>query len=170
MIRKITAAAAGAGLLFLCSASCYAIDGVGVEVGHGDDRTSLLRIVLTDRWHKAVRKPENVWRLAGYWELEAGVWDNPEESTAEIGITPVFRIERAAFYVEGAVGAHLVQAQISAHRTFSTALQFGSHAGIGIHTGKVDFGVRVQHLSNGGVSSPNPGINFVLLRMHYDLE
>jgi hypothetical protein len=160
--------AAAAGYL-ICS-TAHAIDGVAVELGRGDDRTSLLRIILTDRWHKAVRAPSNVWRLAGYWELEAGAWDNPEESTAEIGVTPVFRFERAAFYVEGGIGAHLVQARISAQRTFSTALQFGSHGGIGIHSGKFDVGVRVQHLSNGGVSSPNPGINFVLVRVHYDLE
>src|ERR671925_1577704 len=95
MIRKIAAAAAGAGLLFLSSPSCRAVDAVAVEIGSGDDRTTLLRVAMVDRWHKSKRPPPTEWRLAGYWEFSAGVWDNPDESTADIGVTPVFRIERA---------------------------------------------------------------------------
>jgi len=72
--------------------------------------------------------------------------------------------------LEAAVGVHLVQTHISAHRSFSTALQFGDHLGAGIHSGKYDFGVRVQHISNGGFHSPNPGINFVTVQMNYNLE
>jgi lipid A 3-O-deacylase len=166
MIRKIAAAAAAC---IVCSTG-YCVDGVGVEVGRGDDRTNLLRIVLTNRWHRAPRAPATEWRLAGYWELSAGVWDNREESTADVGFTPVFRIERGTLYFEAAVGVHLVQAHISAHRSFSTALQFGDHLGAGIHSGKYDFGVRVQHISNGGFHSPNPGINFVTVQVSYNLE
>ena len=125
---------------------------------------------MVKRWHKAQRPPPTVWRLAGYWELSGALWDNPDESTADIGLTPVFRFERAWVYVEAAIGAHLVQTRISAHRTFSTALQFGDHVGAGIHSGRYDLGLRIQHLSNGGVSSPNPGINFVLVRLQYALE
>ncbi|HEV3011474.1 MAG TPA: acyloxyacyl hydrolase [Burkholderiales bacterium] len=47
---------------------------------------------------------------------------------------------------------------------------FAEHAGIGMHSGKHDFGVRIQHLSNGGVRSPNPGVNFVTVRVQYSLE
>ena len=60
-----------------------------------------------------------------------------------------------------------------AHRTSSTAFQFGDHLGAGFRFGpqdRYDFGVRVQHISNGGVSSPNPGINFFLVRLQRDLE
>ena len=166
MIRKIAAAAAAC----LSCSTGYCVDGVAVEVGRGDDRTSLLRVAMVDRWHKAERPAPTDWRLAGYWELSAGVWDNPDESTADIALTPVFRIERALLYLEAAIGIHLVQTHISAHRTFSTALQFGEHVGAGIHSGKYDLGLRVQHLSNGGVRSPNPGINFVTVQMQYSLE
>jgi len=31
-------------------------------------------------------------------------------------------------------------------------------------------GIRVQHLSNGSLRDPNPGINFVLMRLQYDLD
>jgi hypothetical protein len=166
MIRKIAAAAAAC---VVCSTG-HCVDGIGVEVGRGDDRTSLLRLVLTDRWHRAQRPAAKQWRFAGYWELSVGLWDNREESTADVGFTPVFRLERGALFLEAAIGVHLVQTHISAQRSFSTALQFGDHLGLGIHSGRYDFGVRVQHVSNGGIHSPNPGINFVTLQVHYNLE
>jgi hypothetical protein len=141
-----------------------------VEYGRGDDRTNLLRVAVVDKWRKSQAPDPPEWRLAGYWEVSAAVWDNRDESTADVGFAPVFRIERRALYLEAAIGAHLVQARISAARTFSTALQFAEHLGAGIHSGRYDFGLRVQHLSNGGVHSPNPGINFVLVRLQYALE
>ena len=176
MIRKIGPLAGAVGLFFLASLlmvpRAQAVDGVSVQAGRGDDRTYLLRFAVTDQWRERGPAPSG-WYLAGYWELAAGLWDNTEESTAELAATPVFRFERRAIYVEGAIGFHLVQARISAHRTFSTAFQFGDHLGAGVRFGpgrRYDLGVRVQHISNGGVSSPNPGINFVLMRLHYSLQ
>ena len=169
MIRKIAAAAGGAVLFFLSSPSCFAVDAVAVEVGRGEERTNLLRVSLTDNWRKRVPLGDE-WRLAGYWEFTAGLWDNPEDSTAELAVTPVFRLEHGRFYVEGAIGFHLVQTHISAQRTFSTAFQFGDHLGAGMHFGRYDLCMRVQHLSNGGLRDPNPGINFVLVRLQYSLE
>ena len=172
MIRKICAVA-GAGLLFFLSDAARAIDGIALAAGHGDDSTAIIRFSLTDHWRKRDRQPSDVWRLAGYWEFTAGVWDNKDDSVAELAATPVFRFERKGFYVEGAIGFHLVQTHISAHRSFSTAFQFGDHLGAGARFGpghRYDFGIRVQHISNGGVRSPNPGINFLLARLQYDLE
>jgi hypothetical protein len=171
MIRKI-GALAGAALVFFFASHAHAVDAVAVSGGHGDDSTSLLRFALVDTWRKGDPFFRE-WRLAGYWEFSAGVWDNKDDSTADIGITPVFRIERRGLYVEGAIGVHLVQTHISASRTFSTALQFGDHLGAGMHfgpAGRYDIGLRVQHLSNGGVRSPNPGINFLIVRLQCALE
>jgi lipid A 3-O-deacylase len=172
MIRKIAALAGAAGLLFLCSSPVRAIDGVAVEAGRGDDRTSVLRVALTDYWRKRL-PPDDVWRLAGYWEVSAGLWDNPDDSTADIGITPVFRVQYQRFYVEGAIGLHFVSTHISHSRVFSTVVQFGDHVGAGMRLGRegrYDLGLRLQHLSNGSLKQPNPGINFVLLRLQYLLE
>src|SRR5688572_20295194 len=132
MIRKI-GAMAGAWVLFFLALlflvpRAQAVDGVSVQAGRGDDRTYLLRFAVTDQWRERGPAPSG-WYLAGYWEYAAGLWDNTEESTAELAATPVFRFERRAIYVEGAIGFHLVQARISAHRTFSTAFQFGDHLG-----------------------------------------
>ena len=168
-------AAAGA-LFFLCLPflvpGAHAVDGWVVEVGRGDDHTSLLRVGFVDEWRKRERY-RHEWHLAGYWEFTAGLWDNREESTAELAATPVFRLQREAIYVEAAIGFHLVTSRISAARVFSTAFQFGDHFGAGMRFGpgrRYDLGMRVQHLSNGGVNHPNPGINFVMVRLQCDLE
>ena len=168
--------AAATGWFFLASLSivprAQAVDGVSVQVGRGDDRTYLLRVSVTDQWRERGPAPSG-WTLAGYWEYAAGLWDNTDESTAELAATPVFRFERGAIYVEGAIGFHLVQARISARRAFSTAFQFGDHLGAGVRFGprrRYDLGVRVQHISNGSLGNPNPGINFVLMRLHYALQ
>jgi hypothetical protein len=168
MIRKIAATAAAC----LLSSPAYGVDGVSVEAGRGNDQTSVLRISVLDYWHKP-RGPAADWRLAGYWELSGAIWDNPDESSIDLGLTPVFRIERTSLYAEGAIGFHLVQRRISAARVFSTALQFGDHLGAGCRFGpggRYDIGVRIQHISNGGIRKPNPGINFLLVRLQYDLE
>ena len=171
MIRKIAAPAAACLASFtLLPSTAHCIDGIAAEVGHGYDDTNVLRISVTDRWRTRGEPAAPQWRLAGYWEFTVGIWDNPDESTAEIALTPVFRFQRRAFYVEGAIGFHLVQTRISADRTFSTAFQFGDHVGAGIVSGKYDFGVRVQHISNANLAKPNPGINFLLLRLEYSLE
>jgi len=168
MIRK-TAAAAAAVCIYSCLCSCaaHAIDSAAVEIGYGDDRTVLLRLSVQELWQKEMRLGQ-AWRLAGYWDVSAALWDNPDASTADIGLTPVFRFERERLYVEAAIGMHLVQRRISQHRVFSTAFQFGDHIGIGMRARDYDAGIALQHLSNASIRHPNPGINFILLRyQHY---
>ena len=151
MIRKKIAAAAAAGL---CTFPSHATDALALEVGR-------------DREPRALGRK---WQLTGYWEFSAALWDNAVESTADLGITPVFRFERGSFHVEAAIGLHFVQTHISASRVFSTALQFGDHVGVGWRSGHWEFATRLQHISNGGLDHPNPGINFVLVRAQYELH
>jgi hypothetical protein len=166
MIRKIAAALAAG----LCCSTGHCIDGVAVEYGRGDDRTNLLRISVTDKWRKRQTPHPPEWRLAGYWEFSAALWDNIEDSTADVGFAPVFRMERSRYYLEGAIGLHLVQTHISSHRVFSTSFQFAEHVGAGVRSGRTTYGLHAQHLSNGGIHHPNPGINFLIVRVQYELE
>jgi lipid A 3-O-deacylase len=171
MIRKI-GVMAGAGAVFFLCGNAYADNALAVELGRGDDRTNALRVSFIHTWRKG-EPASREWHLVGYWEFSGAVWDNRDESVADVSVTPVFRLARSSVYVEGAIGFHLVSTHISAHRTFSTVYQFGEHLGAGYRFGparRYDLGLRVQHISNGGLSQPNPGINFVLMRFQYDLE
>ena len=171
MIRKIGVMAA-AGALFFLAAGARADNGLAIEIGRGDENTNLLRLSMLHTWRKGEPEARD-WHLVGYWEFSAAIWDNHDESVADVSATPVFRLARATGYVEGAIGFHLVTNRISAHRTFSSAFQFGDHLGAGIRFGpgkRYDLGLRVQHISNGGLSKPNPGINFAIVRFQYDLD
>ena len=170
MIRKIAAAIAAGAICSTISSPAHCIDGVAVEYGRGDDRTNLLRVSIIEKWRSTEVAAPRDWHLAGYWDFSAAAWDNAEESTADVGFAPVFRMERGAWYVEGAFGFHLVQTHISADRTFSTAFQFAEHVGAGLRKGKYLYGLQAQHLSNGGIRRPNPGINFLIVKLQYELD
>ena len=102
---------------------------------------------------------------------------NGEDTIYDVGLTPVFRLEGTApgsAYFEAAIGFHLLSdLQIDHDRPFSTRFQFGDHIGVGRRFGpreRYDLSLRLQHLSNGGIRRPNPGIDFLQLRFQYHLE
>ena len=88
----------------------------------------------------------------------------------------MFRFQRTGRgpYVEAAIGAHVLSdLHVSRDENVSTRFQFGDHIGAGWRfgpRGRYDAGVRLQHLSNGGIRDPNPGINFLLVRFGVRLD
>lgn len=115
--------------------------------------------------------------LGGYWDLAAGAWRNGQATIYDVGLTPVFRYAAAdggSPYLEAAIGFHLLSdLRVSSDRLFSTRFQFGDHIGAGMRFGprrRYDLGVRLQHLSNASIRRPNPGIDFVQVRLQYHLK
>ncbi|HEX7053111.1 MAG TPA: acyloxyacyl hydrolase [Burkholderiales bacterium] len=160
-------------LIALLAAPCTAaaLDGVSLEAGRGNGQTDLLRVGLQWRGHTKWFEGSS-WRIAHYIDLTLGGWYNGEDTVYDLGLTPVFRFERSAGspYFEAAIGFHAVSnLEFQRNRETSTRFQFGDHIGVGFLHGRYDIGLRLQHLSNGGIRDPNPGINFVLLRVRYEL-
>jgi hypothetical protein len=61
--------------------------------------------------------------------------------------------------------------RISSDLTLATAFQFAPMAGIGVQFGnrqQYQAGYRFEHISNGGIKEPNPGINFSQLYLQYN--
>jgi lipid A 3-O-deacylase len=172
MIRKTCVWAAA--LAF--SAAAHALDSVSFEYGRGNDETNLWRLGAQWNWSKKWFA-DRPWQLGAYWDLQVGHW-TAQEGITDIGFTPVFRLQHAyptgTAYIEGAVGFHLLSNQrISAHRFFSTRFQYGDHIGVGTRFGdrrRYDVSLRLQHLSNGGLEHPNPGINFFQARLQYHFD
>ena len=182
MIRKTLASA----LVALVSStglvsSAHALDGVSFEVGQGEDDTDLWRAGLQWSWQRRWFA-ERSWTLGAYWDLQLGRWSGPlkpgepHQEVWDLGITPVFRLERAARtalvpYFEAAIGFHLLSnLRINTDTQFSTHFQYGDHLAAGVLFGaqqRYDLSLRAQHLSNGGIAHPNPGINFIELRAAY---
>lgn len=153
--------------------TAHALDGMSFEVGRGNDATDAGRLGLAWNWD-ARWWERGGWHLGAYWELQLGEWNNGH-NTRDVSLTPVFRYQRSSGevrpYLEAAIGFHMLSdLNISRRRFFSTRFQYGDHLGVGVRLGRHDLGVRLQHVSNGGLARPNPGINFLLLRYqrHFD--
>jgi len=59
----------------------------------------------------------------------------------------------------------------SSDYNYATAFQFTPMAGVGVQIGshqQYQVGYRFQHISNGGIKEPNPGINFHQLYLQYN--
>lgn len=170
-------------LLALAAPPTRALDGLSFEGGpdaSSNASVDLYRVGAQWDWNKRWLETGG-WHLGGYWDLQAGYWDNSSDPRTnsglwELAFTPVFRVQQnqpSAFspYVEIGVGAHLLtKTSVSPQRRFGTAFQFGSHAGIGARFGPknaFDLSYRFQHLSNASIKTPNNGINFHILRLGY---
>ncbi|HEY5899869.1 MAG TPA: acyloxyacyl hydrolase [Burkholderiales bacterium] len=164
-MKKIFAAA-----LFAYAASAGAVDGVSAETGRGTRDVDLWRLGL--QWHAhADWLAATRWRL--YWDLSAGGWHSDLGTVHDVGLTPVFRYagaDHGVFY-EAAIGFHVLSdSHINSDLGFSTRFQFGDHLAVGYRFEGYDLSLRLQHLSNGGMRNPNPGINFLELRGQYWLK
>lgn len=163
-----------AGLLLCWSA--FAVDGVVGAVGTNPDSVRVARVAAwwdTDwNWMATENRPIHL-----YWEANASYWhSDPGESgndeVWEVGVTPVLRMPLPAnsgpqTYIEGGIGAHLISETEIEDIDLSSAFHFGSLIGVGmlLDQGRLDLGVRLQHLSNAGIVQPNHGIDLLLLRL-----
>ncbi len=170
MIRKTALAAA---LAFAVPAAAF--DGAALEIGRGDERSELVRGSLQWKWERRWFNGSG-WHLAGYWEASVGAWTT-DKTLIDFGLTPVFRLQASDSsgpYLEAAIGFHLLSdLSVTRTRIFGSSFQFGDHLGAGWRLGdrgRYDLSVRIQHLSNGGLKKPNPGINFALLRLAYHFD
>lgn len=100
-------------------------------------------------------------------------------SLTDYGITPVISLFPTRYassalqpFMEMGIGAHYLTRKGVSEKTFSTNFQFGDHIGFGFVFGpqrRYRIAYVFQHLSNGGIGSPNPGINFHLATFSFKL-
>jgi Lipid A 3-O-deacylase (PagL) len=168
--------------LFACARATPAADWTAsgiVGAGDGVGRAGIelqvpsrFRGALTDEWSWSLRWAGDV---AYWWARNDGAQN---QSLWEIGAYPLLDFRRAAGsglspYAELAIGIHLLSHTRIADRTLSTAFQFGEVAGIGVRFGdreQCGIGLRIHHVSNGGIKEPNSGVTFGELRISYAFE
>lgn len=180
--RRTTAALAVSLLLFalLPLQQARAFDAITLDSGYGLEDTRLLRLNFSTG--DAQRYPAGShWYWSRIWEGNFSYWylyKNSEgvEDLFELGLTPNLRLERVQAwdwghpYLEAGLGVHLLSKVHIGPRDLGTALQFGTHVGFGLSFGEDeqwDVAWRFEHLSNGGIKDPNPGINFAMVRLGY---
>jgi lipid A 3-O-deacylase len=136
---------------------------VGIEFGSPD----IKRWRLGDSWQLSAYAMASL----AYWRASA----SERNALYDLGIAPVVRLQKrgsAGFapYAEASFGAHLLSHNRINGRDMSSAFQFGEFAGVGVLLGprrEFGIGVRVQHVSNGGIRKPNQGLSFGSFVLHY---
>ncbi|MGB3881445.1 MAG: acyloxyacyl hydrolase [Diaphorobacter nitroreducens] len=127
--------------------------------------------------------PWGTWRrplwggeLRGHWDVSLSRWSfdgiGGHNSAVVVGVAPTLRLRpdegRSPWFWEAGIGA-----TVASHRyrvqdhEFSTRFNFASHLGLGRNFGaqrQHELMLSVQHVSNAGIKSPNPGENFLQLR------
>lgn len=91
----------------------------------------------------------------------------------DAGVSAVFRTTLSysaghSWYLDLAVGAHLISPTSIGEQVYSTGFQFSEMSGAGLLFGprqRYEAGLRYMHESNGDIKLPNDGMNFVQLHV-----
>ncbi len=154
-------------------ASGWRPDRVFGQLGRGVDTTG---VVAGATWDWAWQRPLGRGLLTGYHELALGHWRSDtgiadRGSFTQFGATPALRYwpagEAVRWFAEAGIGLNVLDPVYRTRdKSFSTALNFGDHLGVGYRSPQAGWeaSLRLQHFSNAGLRKPNPGEDFLQLR------
>lgn len=141
-------------------------------VGRTEKSTSTLRIGLQkdfqSRWWQS-----DVGALTGYWDAGYTFWQGDKRSdNHSLSFSPVLVYEFNADvfkpYIEAGIGVSLFENTRIESRRLGSSFQFEDRLGFGVRFYNQALGVRAMHYSNGGLKSPNDGIEAYSL--HYRIS
>ena len=151
-------------------------DSVSFEYASGA-KVKLVRVGVQSHWERRWLQ-SNGRHLGAHWDLQLAQWRGRahqnivgrHQNITDIGLTPVFRWqadERKGWYLEGGIGVHLLSKLYDNDDNYlSTRFQFGDHLGGGYVLGNGwDMGLKFQHFSNGGIKTPNSGVDFLVFKL-----
>jgi len=167
--------------LLVSSAGAASAGPLGIQVTGGVGDHHIKKLDLGLAWDPNLTWwPIGDWHFALIGEAHAAWWHtnegNVHEDIGEFGLTPMIRFIKSSGsvrpFVEVGAGIRLLTSpRISTDLTLSSAFQFAETAGVGLQFGARQqylAGYRFQHVSNGGIKEPNPGINFSQLYLQYN--
>ena len=165
--------------LFACAAGAQELDARSswyVQAGNGEESSYALVVGTTLPWKNTS------WSLGsgtvrGHWDMWLGGWSNKDLSndrftTPALGIGPSVRWRGAQgtspWFIEAGTALMVTGKRLyNDNQRMGTRFNFASHIGFGMNFGAQrahELSLRVQHASNAGIKSPNPGVNFVQVR------
>ncbi len=110
------------------------------------------------------------WRLQSRLDFSAGWLGNRSTDAAigTVGPTLLLRRERLPLSFEAGTGPTLLSRHTFPASDVGSELQFSTFAGLNWDLAKHwSLGYRFDHISNGGLASPNPGLRMHLLSLSY---
>lgn len=138
----------------------------GLSLGYGQSRDDIdifrlgLQKTFGTRWFES-----NTGYLSGFFELSYNYWEKSGEETHGIALSPVFAYyfdngsQAVRPYIEGGIGAALIDDYTIAGRNLSTSFQFEDRIGFGFRFDRFDLNFRYMHYSNASIKDPNDGID-----------
>lgn len=148
--------------------------GYFVQGGIGGSRVWSAAVGLT--WPWAWKSSLLGIEVGGVTEAYISHWDAPSDQGrrgfTQMGLVPMFRFRleqgRSPWFAEAGVGVSAMDHHfVTRDKQFSTSFNFVDIVGVGRSFGAgrgQELGLRLQHVSNGGIRAPNPGQNFLQLR------
>jgi hypothetical protein len=147
-------------------------DGVVLQAGLGRNGNVLLGAGLS--WDWGWRHPTSAAELSARTELLVNVWraddfDGGHQNFTQVVLLPLLRIAldqgRSPWFLEAGIGAsYMDPLYVTPVKQFSTRFNFYDVLGFGYRFGPDrELGLRLNHVSNGGIRNPNPGEEFVQL-------
>lgn len=141
---------------------------LGMRVGnHGEYRNTTLFLQSPVWWTKAFNNGGHV-DLVG--EVAATYWRSKHHSPKnlwQVGVAPIFRwwpSSERPFFLEAGAGVTYVSRTDFASYHLSTAMQFGTHVGMGyVFNDRHQLAFRLSHYSNARIKRPNNGLNIAQL-------
>ena len=111
---------------------------------------------------------------ARHLELAVGAITTPEETRAFVSLGPVWRlpISSDSFFIDLGFSPTLISGSSLNGRDLGGNFHFTSSASIGTTFGASDsilLSLPVQHTSNGGLSSDNPGLDMIGLNISFNV-
>jgi len=155
--------------------------GAFFQVGVGENAESATA-GLSWRWSRQWALGSGV--ISGSWAAAISGWqyrasDGMGDSHLwQLSLTPIVRYTPAGgsspWFIEGGIGAtYTDKIYVTEGKAFSTRFNFGDQIAIGATFGparEYEVSLRFEHFSNAGIKRPNPGENFVQLRLAVPLR
>ena len=151
----------------------FSPDSAGLRIGfsafnsgpefHQLDATSVWRLP----WRNELGKN---WVLQSLIEFNAGWLGDPGHDAFVTSVGPGLMVFQRDFPVKVDIGvapAFLSRPDFGS-KDLGSNIQFITHAGMAVDLGpSLRFSYRFQHMSNGGLGAPNPGLNLHMLGVSY---
>lgn len=167
-------------VIFLIAMISFTLHGLNVRAASvmpSDYRSTAGVGNFKDSWQFAVafrmRPTRRLW--ARHFELALGTISTSQESRAFVSVGPVWRlpINRQALFVELGVSPTWISGSSFNGRDLGGNFHFTSSAAAGATFGvrnSVALALRIQHMSNGGLSSINPGMDMIGLNITFNIS
>jgi hypothetical protein len=158
----------------------FSVAMLSIFLGNNDARAANLTSPDIRVAH-AVHKFEDTWQFgaiyklrpprrlrARYLELAVGLLSSPAQSRPFVSLGPVWQLQTPtqALFLEFGFSTTLLAGSTLAGRDLGGNLHFTSSVAVGVRFGAARehaLALRVQHTSNGGLNSTNPGLDAVAL-------